>query len=136
MPMTDELTIEVTSGGRTGTPQLSMHKLDEHGAGVGYRLAGPMVSSSGKVLLTKTLDADDAEAIRDTRDFEKSDTNQPVSLSHVLNPAVRRRARLKSVARMSLAFTPSIRGQRPATEFAPVREGTSTGPREVTTHGT
>jgi hypothetical protein len=41
-----------------------MHKLDEHGAGVGYRLAGPMVSSSGKVLLTKTLDADDAEAIR------------------------------------------------------------------------
>jgi hypothetical protein len=59
-----QLTIQVTSVGRTGTPQLSMYKLDGDGAGIGYRLAGPLVNSSGKVLLTKTLDADDAAAIR------------------------------------------------------------------------
>ena len=62
--MTDKLTIDVTRDGWTNGLQLSINQLDEHGAGHGYRLAGPKFNGSGEALLSRTLDERDAGEIR------------------------------------------------------------------------
>ena len=62
--MTDRLTLRVGIDGPTGGVQVSLSQLDEHGAGHGYRLAGPKFTGSGEVLVSRDLDERDAEEIR------------------------------------------------------------------------
>jgi hypothetical protein len=62
--MGDRLVLQVSRDGHTDRLQLAISKLDENGAGNGYRLAGPKFNGSGKTLLSRTLDEDDAAEIR------------------------------------------------------------------------
>lgn len=60
----DKLTMTVSQDGPTGRLQLAVHKVDEAGAGHGYRIAGPKFSGSGRTLLTHVLNEEDAAEIR------------------------------------------------------------------------
>jgi hypothetical protein len=62
--MTDKVTMTVSQDGATGRLQLAVHKVDETGAGHGYRIAGAKFSGSGRTLLTRVLTAEDAAEIR------------------------------------------------------------------------
>lgn len=62
--MTSKLAIEVHLHGPSGSLQLSVSRRDENGTGDGYRLAGPAFSGTAELLLSRTLDKDDAAEIR------------------------------------------------------------------------
>jgi hypothetical protein len=62
--MPDKVTLDVTRDGWTGKLQLSINRRDENGTGYGYRIAGPKFNGSGRTLLVRVLDEDDAREIR------------------------------------------------------------------------
>ena len=62
--MSDRLELAVERDSWTSRLQLSISKLDEHGAGDGYRIAGPKFNGSSKPVLTAKLTERDAAEIR------------------------------------------------------------------------
>lgn len=60
--MSERITLEVSR--EHGALQLSINKVDEHGSGWGYRLAGPKFCGSSETLLTCVLGERDAAEIR------------------------------------------------------------------------
>jgi hypothetical protein len=63
--VSDSVIIEVVRTHAEGKIQVSISQVDEHGVGWGHRIAGPKHYNMGTTpLLSKSLDAEDAKALR------------------------------------------------------------------------